>query len=281
MSKKRKILDFKYKIQSMKSNIFDTLIAEKFTGDEGKKNLNVAKDLIKNILATTKGLGFNNDEIYSKFDFNKATICTGLKDGKTIATEQKKFIKAVGDFILAEHSDRYLFNTVTIKFEPIKLPYKKQFEIGTYYGYFKKEDDNKTPFHFILLVEKNRGITLYTSNSICKGVIEEFSDSYSAVLTEIDGEKRQVFLIGNNSRIEEKFFIGTWHSEDDKKVISSLCFAVYFKHSKYDTIEKIKKDVPNETKELIEKMPTFVADFFSEQTKKHIITQSSVYVPRK
>jgi len=236
----------------------------------------ITTDIIDNIFHVAKRLKYTIEK-FAKVLGLPISTCKRVKSHRELHKKSTiKFIVASVEYIITKYTNDYTYNQNNKKIEPVSLKSQKQFEIGTYYGYFKKENTQQ-PFHFVLFVKKHMGLTLYSQLGVAEGVLKQHDSSYSAVLTETEGERRHIFLIGNNSpRNTNKIFIGTW-SDDNGQVISSLCFAVHFKTTKYDTIEKIKKDEDNATKELIEKMPTFVEKFFNEQSKRYIIKQSSVH----
>ncbi len=238
--------------------------------------IHITTEIIDNIFHVAKRLEYTIDEFAKAIGFAIST-CKRVKSHRELHKKSTiKFIEASVEYIIAKYPKDYTYNENNKKIEPVSSKSPKQFEIGTYYGYFKKENSQQ-PFHFVLFVKKHMALTLYSQLGVAEGVLKQYDSSYSAVLTETEGERRHLFLIGNNSsRSTNKIFIGTW-SDDNGQVISSLCFAVQFKTSKYDTVEKIKKDEDNATKELIEKMPTFVEKFFNEQSKRYIIKQSSIH----
>lgn len=263
----------------MESKEYYQCIDDKFSRVDVDKQKLLSRQLIENISSILRENKLTLKDIYTRFRFTKQTIRSAITNGKSVSKEEMRFIREVGVHILKEYSEQYFFDVSIMRFIRKEKLKPKQFTIGTYYGYFLKRE-NTTPFHFIILSQRNQILTLYGDKREYIGELEVFETWYSCVLKEVNGDGRKIFLIGNNNRdVKEKTFIGTWYSSQDGQAISSLCYIVLDKGSSYDTIEKIKKNEAIIEAHIINQMPESAKNFFKEQTTIHLIKQSSAHDP--
>lgn len=242
------------------------------TQDDKQIEITVTKILFESVLRVIKTIS-----TYKSFNeaiqFPKSTFDYIKKDTTSIKGSTVEFIEKSLTHILSIYNSDFYYNQDSGKIEHKVQRRIKQFNNGTYYGYFKKSNDTDT-YHFVLIV-KNEKLTIWSKDGVAEGRINEYSSVYSCVLTELKNEKKQVFLIGKNSPYSNrKFFIATW-STHDNDVLSALCWVEFMPNSQYKTVEQLDAVRKTIRQDIVAKSPKFVDKFFHEQHLKFIKKDNS------
>ncbi len=232
----------------------------------------VTKILFESILTIIKTIS-TYKSFNEKIKFPKSTFNAIKKDTDWIRRSTVNYVEKSLSHILSSYSSDFFYNQDSGKIEHKTQKNLKQFNVGTYYGYFKKTNDTDT-YHFVLLV-KNEKLTIWSRDGVAEGQLTEYSSVYSCVLTELKNEKKQVFLIGKNSPYSNrKFFIATW-STHDNDILSALCGVEFIPNSPYKTVEQLDAVKRTIRQDIVAKTPKFVDKFFREQNLKFIKKDNS------
>jgi hypothetical protein len=238
-------------------------------------NMKVEVDipLFNNLLSVFDELKYNQKTIAKKIEFKISTLSDILrkrKDGK-VKQSIRQFCYQAFIYIIKYHKDKFFFNLKEKSFEKVDKQQKPQFLNGTYYGYFKKVGyRNEKISHFILIVENEVTLTVWSSENTSKGKLEDNEGIYFATLRSLEHNNAS-FLIGTKiSDPKRKIFIGTWSTRDND-LCSALCLAKYIEDSPFTSLDVIEKNKREILQEVILKTPDDLYDFFREQEHKFII----------